>query len=132
MTGRAKVFMCAGIGLCVAGAVGLIVSAVLDVGAVDQWASVAGSVAGLLGLALTLYALRGQPTAPDTSVTAEGKRSIAAGGSIGSAATGDGASAGPPPSIPASPSPPGAPVIASGDRSVAAGGGIGNVSTGDS
>ncbi|MGQ4388970.1 hypothetical protein [Streptomyces sp. SAS_270] len=129
MTVRSKALMWTGIGLCAAGAVGLVVGGVLDVQAADPWASVAGSVAGLIGLALTIYALMGQTAAG--AVTASGERSIAAGGSIGSAATGNGTTAAAPPSMPPSAPPPGGTVTASGDRSVAAGGDIGSVSTGD-
>lgn len=118
------------------GAVGLAVGGVLDVDAADPWASVAGGAAGLLGLAVTLYALVGPAPAPapapTASVTASGTRSVAAGGSIGAVSTGDGASTALPPTMPASP-PRSAngPVTASGERSVAAGGDIGSVSTGD-
>ncbi|MEU6848038.1 hypothetical protein ABZ930_39910 [Streptomyces sp. NPDC046716] len=89
MTGRAKVLMWSGIGLCAAGAVGLLVGGVRDVDAVDPWASVMGGAAGLIGLALTVYALFGPSAARGPSVTASGARSVAAGGSIGSASTGD-------------------------------------------
>ncbi|MBG0853581.1 hypothetical protein I2W78_17445 [Streptomyces spinoverrucosus] len=125
--------MWTGIGLCVAGAAGLVVVGVLDVDAADRWGSVAGGAAALVGLALTLYAYRG-PSSGVTrpTVQAGGERSIAAGGNIGFAATGDGAAAEPPAQMPASSSPlPGRSVAASGDRSVAAGGDIGSVSTGD-
>lgn len=111
---------------------GLIVGGVLNVDAADPWASVAGGAAGLIGLAVTLYALLGPDRAQAAGVTASGARSVAAGGGIGSVATGDGATAGPPPTMPASPSRPASgPVTASGERSVAAGGDIGSVSTGD-
>ncbi|MFI7408637.1 hypothetical protein ACIBU0_08230 [Streptomyces sp. NPDC049627] len=131
---RSKALVWTGIGLCVAGAAGLVVGGVLDVDAADPWASVAGGAAGLLGLAVTLYALIGPaPTsAPTAGVTASGPRSVAARGSIGSVATGDRTSAAPPPTMPASPTRPASgPVTASGERSVAAGGDIGSVSTGD-
>jgi hypothetical protein len=122
-----------GIGLCAAGAVGLVVGGVSDVGAADPWASVAGGAAGLIGLALTIYALFRQPQAlaAVSAVTASGERSVAAGGNIGAAATGNGTSVTPPATLPASAPPPGGTVTASGDRSVAAGGDIGSVSTGD-
>ncbi|GGX12886.1 hypothetical protein GCM10010383_48600 [Streptomyces lomondensis] len=130
--------MWTGIGLCAAGALGLVVGGVLDVEAADPWASVAGGAAGLVGLALTIHALfsgRGGGTPGASSVTANGARSVAAGGSIGTVATGDGASVPPPASPPAPPAaaprPAGGSVTASGDRSVAAGGDIGSVSTGD-
>ncbi|MEU1253364.1 hypothetical protein [Streptomyces chartreusis] len=105
----------------------------LNVDAADPWASVAGGAAGLIGLAVTLYALLGPASATAPSVTASGARSVAAGGSIGSATTGDGTTTGPPPPTPTPPSRPASgPVTASGERSVAAGGDIGSVSTGDS
>ncbi|WP_128433737.1 hypothetical protein [Streptomyces cyaneus] len=133
MASRSSALVWTGIGLCVAGAVGLVVGGLLDVDAADPWASVAGGAAGLIGLAVTLYALL-VPASTAAAVTASGTRSVAAGGSIGSVATGDGASAAPS----ATPSPVSAPrpvtngpVAASGERSVAAGGGIGSVSTGD-
>ncbi|MFF8357163.1 hypothetical protein ACF063_27365 [Streptomyces chartreusis] len=136
MATRSSALVWTGVGLCVAGAVGLIVGGVLNVDAADPWASVAGGAAGLIGLAVTLYALLGPasatPPTPTPSVTASGARSVAAGGGIGSVATGDGATAGPPPTTPAPPSrPANGPVTASGERSVAAGGDIGSVSTGD-
>lgn len=121
--------MWTGIGLCVVGAVGLVVGGVLDVGAADPWASVAGGAAGLAGLAVTLYAFLGP--GPTGGVTASGTRSVAAGGDIGSVATGDGTAVAPPPTMPASTRPPTGSVTASGERSVAAGGDIGAVSTGD-
>ncbi|WP_406168861.1 hypothetical protein OIE52_27990 [Streptomyces canus] len=134
MASRSKALVWTGVGLCVAGAVGLVVGGVLDVDAADPWASVAGGAAGLIGLAVTLYAFLGPGPGPGAAaVTAGGARSVAAGGSIGSVATGDGASVIPRPTMPSSsPSRPASgPVTASGERSVAAGGDIGSVSTGD-
>ncbi|MFD3617044.1 hypothetical protein ACFWWT_17745 [Streptomyces sp. NPDC058676] len=135
MTGRAKALMWTGIGLCAAGAAGLVVGGVLDVDAADPWASVAGGAAGLVGLALTIHALFSDGGGT-TSVTAGGARSVAAGGSIGVAVTGDGTAVAAPPAAPSAPAPaPPAPragnVTASGDRSIAAGGDIGSASTGD-
>ncbi|MFF9095586.1 hypothetical protein ACF1AX_20925 [Streptomyces sp. NPDC014802] len=139
MTGRAKALMWGGIGLCAAGAVGLLVGGVLDVQAADPWASVAGGAAGLVGLALTVYALftgtSGATEAPGgTTVTASGARSVAAGGNIGSVSTGNAPAT--PPASPSPASPPATPpaprnVTASGERSIAAGGDIGSASTGD-
>ncbi|MDQ1047322.1 hypothetical protein [Streptomyces sp. V4I2] len=133
MTGRSKVLMWTGIGLCVAGAAGLVAGGVLDVDAADPWASVAGGAAGLVGLALTIYAVfSGGSGSPHASVTVSGARSVAAGGSIGAVATGDGVQAVAPTAVPGSAPPAGGrPVTASGERSVAAGGDIGSVSTGD-
>ncbi|MFI8218255.1 hypothetical protein [Streptomyces sp. NPDC085932] len=143
-TGRAKALTWTGIGLCAAGALGLLVGAVLDVEAADPWASVAGGAAALIGLALVLYGLlQGAPGG--TSVTAGGTRSVAAGGSIGTVSTGDGPAT-PPPAPPATPPSPPSPgpavppspgpaaprtVTASGERAIAAGGDIGSASTGD-
>ncbi|MDT0385880.1 hypothetical protein [Streptomyces dubilierae] len=132
-TGRAKALTWTGIGLCVAGALGLLVGAVLDVEAADPWASVAGGAAALIGLALVLYGLL-QGASGGTSVTAGGTRSVAAGGSIGTVSTGDGPAT-PPPAPPATPPSPGPAVprtvTASGERAIAAGGDIGSASTGD-
>lgn len=139
--------MWTGIGLCAAGALGLFVGAVLDVEAADPWASVAGGVAALLGLALAVYAgFQGAAGASGgTAVNASGTRSVAAGGNIGTVSTGDGpatpasapsAPPSPSPAPSANPSPAPAPpqprnVTASGERSIAAGGDIGSASTGD-
>ncbi|MER7377455.1 hypothetical protein [Streptomyces lanatus] len=131
MATRSKALVWAGVGLCVAGAAGLIVGGVLNVDAADPWASVAGGAAGLLGLAVTLYALLGSAPTPSSSVKASGARSVAAGGSIGTVSTGNGATGGAAPTMPTSPSRPSGPVNSSGERSVAAGGDIGSVSTGD-
>ncbi|PZT70516.1 hypothetical protein DN402_16430 [Streptomyces sp. SW4] len=122
-----------GAGLCGAGAVTLVVVAATDLGRADQAASVTGAVAGLLGLALALFAQFGgasrAPAAPGT--TASGDGAIAAGGSIGTASTGGTT---PPAAAPAPPSssqaPPSGGVSASGKGSIAAGGDIGSASTG--
>jgi hypothetical protein len=58
MASRSRAWVWTGIGLFVAGAVGLVVGGLLDVDAADPWASVAGGTAGLLGLALTVKAIR--------------------------------------------------------------------------
>jgi hypothetical protein len=133
MTGQLKALMWTGIGLCVAGAAGLVVGGVLDVDAADPWASVAGGATGLVGLALTIYALFSGASGASSgaSVTASGARSVAAGGSIGAVATGNGVQAAAPTATPGSAPPSGGTVTASGERSVAAGGDIGSVSTGD-
>lgn len=125
--------MWSGIGLCVAGAAGLVVGGLLDVDAADPWASVAGGAAGLVGLALTIYALLSDRVPSESlSVTASGAGSVAAGGSIGSVTTGSGAAAPPAHTMPSSPARlAGGSVTASGDRSIAAGGDIGSASTGD-
>ncbi|MGK5698162.1 hypothetical protein ACSNOJ_35665, partial [Streptomyces sp. URMC 128] len=101
MTGQSKAVMWTGVGLCAAGALGLVVGAVLDVEAADPWASVAGGVAALIGLALAVYAgFQGSAGTSGTSgaaagiagttVNASGTRSVAAGGNIGTVSTGDG------------------------------------------
>lgn len=88
MASRSKTLVWTGIGLCVAGAVGLVVGGVLDVDAADPWGSVAGGAAGLIGLAVTLYAFLG-PAPTAAAVTASGTRSVAVGGGIGAVSTGD-------------------------------------------
>ncbi|MCX2182195.1 hypothetical protein KV205_16895 [Streptomyces sp. SKN60] len=137
--GRSKALWWAGIGIGVIGVAALVAVAVADLGKADQIASVAGAVLAAAGLGLSLWSLRGGGSggAAATGVTAAGERSVAAGGNIGAVATGDGATAGPAPTPPASGGTPApgnpvaGPVTASGDRSVAAGGDIGSVSTGD-
>ncbi|MDX2695709.1 hypothetical protein [Streptomyces ipomoeae] len=139
--GRSKALLWTGVGLCAAGVVGLVVGAVLDVDAADPWASVAGGVAALIGIALTLLAQLGNsapppaPPAPGTGVNASGPGAIAAGGHIGTASTGGATS---PPAAPSPiPAPSPAPdpatggVNASGAGSIAAGGDIGTASTGN-
>ncbi|MGW0189693.1 hypothetical protein ACWDV7_28575 [Streptomyces sp. NPDC003362] len=145
MTAQAKALMGTGIGLCVLGAVGLVVGAVVDVEGADPWASVAGGVAGLLGLAVTIFALtRGESASdgasgsgapPRIDVSASGPGAVAAGRDIGFVSTGGGNIAAPPsPPAPAAPAP-GEPsarnVTASGDRSIAAGRDIHQAQTGD-
>ncbi|GGR64812.1 hypothetical protein GCM10010282_67290 [Streptomyces roseolus] len=127
-----RALMYAGIGLCAAGAVALVAGAVIDIEAADPWASVGGGAAGLLGIALALYAHFASSASPGGMVvSAAGERSIAAGGSIGSAVTGDGATPAPAPAMPPTRHPATGGVTAVGGRSVAAGGDIGSVSTGD-
>ncbi|QKW25481.1 hypothetical protein HUT11_04565 [Streptomyces seoulensis] len=131
-----KPLVYAGVGLCGAGMVALIVGAVVDVNAAEPWASVGGGIASLAGIALALYAQFAQSAAPaasGTQVSADGERSIAAGGSIGAAMTGNGAAPASAPTPSAAPTPPPASgtVTAAGDRSIAAGGHIGSASTGD-
>lgn len=130
--------MWVGIGLCAAGAVGLLVGGVLNVDAANPWASIAGGAAGLVGLALTLYAVFGGATgtggsmAPSGStVTSSGVRSVAAGGSVGTVSTGDGGTVPASPDVPPNGTSGPRNVTASGDRSIAAGGDIGSASTGD-
>ncbi|MEU7567002.1 hypothetical protein [Streptomyces fradiae] len=130
----------AGLLACVA----LTVLVVRDLDTADKLAGVVGALVGAAGLGVSLRALsRGAP-GPDPAgpvVTAEGERSVAAGGSVsGTVVTGDGRSTGPLPP-PRSPRPTGrarpdsgppAEVRTPGARSVGAGGDIsGNVVTGD-
>nr|WTB29507.1 hypothetical protein OG781_08360 [Streptomyces sp. NBC_00830] len=138
---RAKALMWSGVVLCAAGAVTLIVVAVVDLGKADQAASVTGGILGLVGLALALYTQFGSSSTPParSGVDASGEGAIAAGGNIGVASTGGGATGGdtaptPPSPTPAPPS--GTPrqpgnVNASGKGSIAAGGDIGSASTGN-
>lgn len=139
--GQSKPLWWAGIGIGVLGVAALVAVAVADLGKADQIASVVGAVLAAVGLGLSLWSLRGGGAGAAGGVTAAGERSVAAGGNIGVVATGDGATAGPAPTPPASGGTPApanpvarpatGPVTASGDRSVAAGGDIGSVSTGD-
>ncbi|WP_244942078.1 hypothetical protein [Streptomyces coelicoflavus] len=126
-----KALMYAGIGLCGVGAVALVIGAIIDVDAADPWASVGGGAAGLIGIGLALYAHFSLTPSRSPSVSATGERSIAAGGNIGIATTGDGAAPAVPPAMPtATPAAPGG-ATAAGGRSIAAGGDIGTASTGD-
>ncbi|MFC9702262.1 hypothetical protein ACFTWD_16325 [Streptomyces sp. NPDC056943] len=133
MRGRSKALLWSGAGIGVVGIGALIAVAVTDLGKADQLASVIGAVLAAVGLGLTLWGQFGGGVAPAPaapSVIASGTGSIAAGGNIGSVATGSGTSPAPAPA-PTAPAPARGSVTASGDRSVAAGGDIGSVSTGD-
>ncbi|GAA2225805.1 hypothetical protein GCM10010104_17260 [Streptomyces indiaensis] len=139
MTGRLRALAWSGVIAGAAVAAGLITVAVLgDLNTAGQLAGIAGAIISLLGLGASVYALVSYPpTQTDArSVTrATGSRSVAAGGSISNAVTGDqahGTLAGAAP-LPQPPSPTasGRTVKASGDRAVAAGSGIGNAITGD-
>lgn len=120
-----------------AGAAGLLIGGVLEVKAADPWASVAGGITGLVGLAVTLYGVFGKGTGQRSdAVLASGDRSIAAGGNISIATTGNGVRPAPgPPLVKPRATPKSArasgSVTAEGERSIAAGGDIGNASTGD-
>ncbi|MDV5146689.1 hypothetical protein R1T08_21485 [Streptomyces sp. SBC-4] len=133
-TTPSKTLLRGGIGIAGTGVGALLAVAVSDLGKADQIASVTGAVLALAGLGLALWAQFGSRGQAAPAV-ASGARSVAAGGSVGVAVTGDGVQTPPAPS--ASPAMPAAgstatgPVTASGDRSVAAGGDIGSVSTGD-
>ncbi|WP_406490488.1 hypothetical protein OHB06_51735 [Streptomyces sp. NBC_01604] len=100
----------------------------------------AGTVAGLAAdtatLVMTIFAVRGLllQSAHQTAqtVTASGAGSVAAGGSIGRAVTGNHSQlSGPAPSPLPGPTAATGPVEASGPKSVSAGGSIGEVVTGD-
>ncbi|MGV9690256.1 hypothetical protein ACWDUX_14195 [Streptomyces sp. NPDC003444] len=124
-----KTLLRIGIVLGAAGIAGLLAVAFTDLGKADQIASVSGAVLTLAGLGLSLWAQFG--SRGEAAVEASGTRSVAAGGNIGAAVTGDGATAPVAPStMPGGTTAPG-PVTASGERSVAAGGDIGSATTGD-
>ncbi|MCX4981791.1 hypothetical protein [Streptomyces sp. NBC_00572] len=149
--GRSKAWLWSGVVVGVVGIGALIAVAAADLGKADQIASVVGVVLAAAGLGLSLWGQFGgggvatpAPAAPAPAVpapaapevTASGAGAVAAGGNIGSVATGRGTSPAPAPtptapaSVVPAPAAPGS-VTASGDRSVAAGGDIGSVSTGD-
>ncbi|GHI07971.1 hypothetical protein AQI88_40275 [Streptomyces cellostaticus] len=141
MTGRLRALAWSGVVAGAAVAAGLIAVAVFgDLNTAGQLAGIAGAIISLLGLGASMYALVSYPptqTDARSMTRATGSRSVAAGGSIGSAVTGDqahgalaGAGAAPLPQPP-SPTSSGRTVQASGHRAVAAGGDIGNAITGD-
>ncbi|CAD5963271.1 MULTISPECIES: hypothetical protein [unclassified Streptomyces] len=154
MTRRARIIVWGASVLCVLVAAGLGALAVAGgLDRADKVASIVGAVIGLAGLVVSLYALHRSPApgpvppAPGpaagtgSATVAEGVRSVAAGGSIGRAVTGDGVSlTGPAPVLPpSSGSGSGSgggggaagSARATGERSVAAGGDIGEAVTGD-
>lgn len=120
--------------LCGAAAVGLgVVAALADLDTAGQVASVAGSVASLVGVALSCYALV-RPSAAGghgAAVTVSGARSVAAGGSIGRVVTGDRVTLTAPPAAPPTAAGTSGSAQAMGDRGVAAAGGVGEAFTGD-
>ncbi|PJN05473.1 hypothetical protein CG723_44695 [Streptomyces sp. CB01635] len=109
-----------------------IVAAVANLDTSAQLATIAGSVGGLAAAAVSGYALLHPPAAPGgtPAATAAGTRSVAAGGSIGRAVTGDRSRL---PGNPVMPQAAGAPraAQASGERGIAAAGEIGEAITGD-
>ncbi|MFE9013418.1 hypothetical protein [Streptomyces cyaneofuscatus] len=153
MTRRARIIVWGASVLCVLVAAGLGTLAVVGgLDRADKAASIVGAGIGLAGLVVSLYALHRSPApgpvppppgpAPGpaagagSATVAEGVRSVAAGGSIGRAVTGDGVSlTGPTPVLP--PSSGGGSggaagsARATGERSVAASGDIGEAITGD-
>lgn len=140
-------------------AVGLVALVVIaDLDTAGQVAGIVGTIVGLAGLGVSVYALRRPaapappgppaPTAPASpAVTASGHRSVAVGGGIsGTVSTGDGPTPAPahsrhgaaplaPPTVSPAPTTPPATTHtahASGERSVAIGGNVsGIVTTGD-
>ncbi|WP_328404053.1 hypothetical protein OHS70_34395 [Streptomyces sp. NBC_00390] len=107
-----------------------------DLDTADQMASVFGAVAGIVGLAVSVFSLiRNDGTGSE--VGAWGARSIAVGGGVARAVTGDNNHLGPAPTLTeraagAAPGSPSGPTVrAVGDRSVAAGGDIADAVTGD-
>ncbi|WP_324795363.1 hypothetical protein SJX93_20310 [Streptomyces cyaneofuscatus] len=154
MTRRARIIVWGASVLCVLVAAGLGTLAVVGgLDRADKAASIVGAGIGLAGLVVSLYALHRSPApgpvpsppspgpAPGpaagagSAAVAEGVRSVAAGGSIGRAVTGDGVSlTGPAPVLPPSSGGSGGAAgsaRATGERSVAAGGDIGEAVTGD-
>lgn len=142
MTGRARVLAWSGAVVGAGIATGMILVAVLaDLDTAGQTAGIAGAIGTLAGLGVSVWALLPRPCVQPTAgpmTTASGERSVAAGGRIGVAMTGDQAQTVPTgpgstqPASPPSPIPEGGTVEASGDRSIAAGGDIGTAVTGDS
>ncbi|MEU1185560.1 hypothetical protein ABZ464_49720 [Streptomyces sp. NPDC005820] len=132
MTERARTVVWLLVALFGLAAVGLgIVATVVDLDTSAQLATVAGSVGGFLGFALSGYALLRPPAAGSGRIaaTATGTRSVAAGGSIGRAVTGDRASLTAGPVTPAAGTSGSA--QANGERGIAAGGEVGEAITGD-
>ncbi len=126
--------------LLAVGLLGLVTARDLNVA--NQVAGVAGAVIGLIGVGVSVYALKrpASPPVAGAAVTAGGDRAVAAGGSIfGDVSTGDhrstaqGRGRRQTRSAPRQPpADPGGITQATGERSVAAGGDIaGDVSTGD-
>ncbi|URN10237.1 DUF397 domain-containing protein [Actinomadura madurae] len=133
MTARTRIVAGLATGSCGLVTVGLVVLVVaVDLDTADKTASVVGALAGLAGTAVSVYVLSRTPE-DGSSVEASGARSVAAGGGIGRAVTGDRVQTGPAPAPQASSGSagPAGPVRASGDGSVAAGGDIHEAVTGD-
>jgi hypothetical protein len=134
VTGQARIVVWLLAVLCGLAAVGLgVIAAVADLDTAGQVASVAGSVAGLVGVALSCYTLL-RPSAAGshgTAATAAGARSVAAGGSIGRAVTGDRVTLTTPPAAPPATAGTSGSAQATGERGIAATGGIGEAITGD-
>ncbi|MGW7433934.1 hypothetical protein ACWGIN_30875 [Streptomyces sp. NPDC054861] len=109
-----------------------ILAAVADLDTTAQIATVAGSVGGLAAAAVSGYALLRPPAAPEgtPAATAAGIRSVAAGGSIGRAVTGDRSRLTVSPVMLRAAGTPGS-AQASGERGVAAAGEVGEAITGD-
>ncbi|WFB88310.1 MULTISPECIES: hypothetical protein [Streptomyces] len=133
MTGRARVVVWLFVVVLGLAALGLgILAAVADLDTTAQIATVAGSVGGLAAAAVSGYTLLRPPAAPGgaPAATAAGTRSVAAGGSIGRAVTGDRSRLTVSPVMPRAAGAPGS-AQASGERGVAAAGEVGEAITGD-
>ncbi|WP_424858541.1 hypothetical protein [Streptomyces sp. SAI-170] len=109
-----------------------IVATVADLDTSAQIATVAGSVGGLAAAAVSGYAFLRPPAASAAApaATAVGTRSVAAGGSIGRAVTGDRSRLTASPVMPQAAGAPGS-AQASGERGIAAAGEVGEAITGD-
>jgi hypothetical protein len=131
--GRARVAVWLLVVLLGLAALGLgIVAAVSDLDTSAQIATVAGSVGGLVAAAVSAYALLRPPATSRVAhaATAAGTRSVAAGGSIGRAVTGDRSRLTAAPVMPRTVGTSGS-AQAGGDRGIAAVGEVGEAITGD-
>ncbi|MGH3379379.1 MAG: hypothetical protein ACRDP6_32070 [Actinoallomurus sp.] len=108
--------------LCAVGAPALILVVILtDLSTADQVASVAGAVAGLVGLALSLRMLR----RPDPEgVRAVGDRAISVGGNVSQTSVGPNSKVRGPIAAPPTAPPAVGQVVAEGSRSIAVGGDV--------
>ncbi|MCC0100662.1 hypothetical protein K7B10_39110 [Streptomyces flavotricini] len=109
----------------------LLVVALVDLESGDRIASVVGAAVGVLGLAVSVFAL----TRPASDPAVAGSRSVQAGGNIGRAVTGDNVRVtDPAPHVasgPAGQGPGANDTAVPGERGVSAGGSIGEAITGD-
>lgn len=108
-----------------------VTAAVVDLDTSAQLATVASAVGSLVMAALSGYVLLRPATSGSAAqaATAAGARSVAAGGSIGRAVTGDRVRLTAPPVMPSAGT--SGPAHADGERSIAAGGEVGEAITGD-
>ncbi|MEU2389056.1 hypothetical protein ABZ606_31105 [Streptomyces sp. NPDC012461] len=133
VTGRARVVVWLLVVLLGLAALGMgIVAAIADLDTSAQLATVAGSFGGLAAAALSGYTLLRPPAAPGSApaVTAAGARSVAVGGSIGRAVTGDRSRLTTGPVMPGTGGTSGS-ARTSGERGIAAAGEVGEAITGD-